>query len=77
MCELLTLCNNLLQLLDLRLERLVGIHQVAHALARVKHCGVVSAADSRADSCQWELGVLLCQVHSHLTRLCHLACALC
>ena len=77
MCELLTLCDNLLQLLNLCLESLVGIHQVAHALARVKYCGVVSAADGRADGCQWELGVLLRQVHRHLTSLRHLACTLC
>ena len=44
-------------LFDLAAERLVGLDEVRHGLARVEHRGVVAASDGRSDRRERGLGV--------------------
>ena len=55
-------------LFDLAAERLVGLDEVRHSLARVEHRSVVAASDGRSDRRERGLGVLLGQIHGDLTR---------
>ena len=67
-CSLLQL-EGALNAAQLLIESLVNLQPLLYGAAAVEHGGVVAPANKLADARSRHLGVLLCQIHRHLTHL--------